>query len=430
MPLDPNPKVTIPGSGVLLHVLNTSGEPVPVQGDDDGAITTTGGGGGGGGTVNQGTGAAVASAWAFRVANAGASSFITPIVAGDNVLADLRVGSTAVSGANPVPTSNAAASQADGHSASIGSTGDTDTANTLIGRVKNLLSRIPAALVSGRFDTNIGSWLGSTAPTVGQKTMADSVPVAVASNNGLATEAKQPSLGTAGSPSTNVITIQGISGGVELPVNTELPTAALLSDTTANPTAPMVGAGNMLWNGSTWNRWVGTTNGGYVQGPVGAGNAVAGNPLLSGLRDDSGLVRSILGDSLGRIRVVGSGPTTAATSVSITTSTISFTTVGSPIAAQNATVKSSAGRLHGFRVRGAAAGTYYLQWHNVASTGGILSATQQGLGFEVSGVGDDFSYLFPAPITFTTGITWALSTAIASYTAAAGKTVYVDPIWE
>ena len=44
MAQDPNPNVTIPGSGVLLHVLNTSGEPVPVQGDDDGAIETVGGG--------------------------------------------------------------------------------------------------------------------------------------------------------------------------------------------------------------------------------------------------------------------------------------------------------------------------------------------------------------------------------------------------
>lgn len=38
MAQDPNPAVTIPGSGVLLHVLNTSGLPVPVQGDDDGLI--------------------------------------------------------------------------------------------------------------------------------------------------------------------------------------------------------------------------------------------------------------------------------------------------------------------------------------------------------------------------------------------------------
>ena len=47
MPATPNPKVTIPGSGVLLHVLNPNGEPVPVSGDADGNVGTTGGGGGG-----------------------------------------------------------------------------------------------------------------------------------------------------------------------------------------------------------------------------------------------------------------------------------------------------------------------------------------------------------------------------------------------
>ena len=63
----------------------------------------------------------------------------------------------------------------------------------LAGRVKNLDStgtvidpatkgQLPAALVAGRLDENVGAWLGSTAPTVGQKAMASSVPVALASD--------------------------------------------------------------------------------------------------------------------------------------------------------------------------------------------------------------------------------------------------------
>jgi hypothetical protein len=43
-------------------------------------------------------------------------------------------------------------------------------------------TQLPAALVGGRLDTNIGAWLGSTAPTVGQKTMANSVPITIASD--------------------------------------------------------------------------------------------------------------------------------------------------------------------------------------------------------------------------------------------------------
>jgi hypothetical protein len=42
--------------------------------------------------------------------------------------------------------------------------------------------QLPATLVGSRLDVNTGAWLGSTAPTVGQKTMASSVPVTIASD--------------------------------------------------------------------------------------------------------------------------------------------------------------------------------------------------------------------------------------------------------
>jgi len=42
--------------------------------------------------------------------------------------------------------------------------------------------QLPAALVGGRLDENVGAWLGSTAPTVGQKAMAASVPMVIASD--------------------------------------------------------------------------------------------------------------------------------------------------------------------------------------------------------------------------------------------------------
>ena len=79
-----------------------------------------------------------------------------------------------------VASKNAAASQVDGHSASIGATADADTALTVIGRLKQLLTRLPAALIGGRLDSNIGSWLGATTPTVGQKANAACIPVSLA----------------------------------------------------------------------------------------------------------------------------------------------------------------------------------------------------------------------------------------------------------
>lgn len=50
------------------------------------------------------------------------------------------------------------------------------------GTLNSFMDRFPTNLTSGRLDTNIGAWLGSTAPTVGQKTSVNSVPVVVASD--------------------------------------------------------------------------------------------------------------------------------------------------------------------------------------------------------------------------------------------------------
>lgn len=62
---------------------------------------------------------------------------------------------------------------------------------------------------------------------------------------------KIAAFGTAGAPSADVVTVQGVSEGTALPVDTELPTAALLADATALPTTPLLGAAAMLSNGAT-----------------------------------------------------------------------------------------------------------------------------------------------------------------------------------
>lgn len=54
-----------------------------------------------------------------------------------------------------------------------------------VGERLPIYAQFPTALVGGRFDNNIGAWLGSTAPTVGQKTMANSIPIVIASDDPL-----------------------------------------------------------------------------------------------------------------------------------------------------------------------------------------------------------------------------------------------------
>lgn len=49
-------------------------------------------------------------------------------------------------------------------------------------------------------------------------------------------------------------TSRDVSATFPLPVDTELPAAAALADAMANPTAPSVGSGAMLFNGTTWDR--------------------------------------------------------------------------------------------------------------------------------------------------------------------------------
>jgi hypothetical protein len=44
--------------------------------------------------------------------------------------------------------------------------------------------QLPSALVGGRLDSNLGSWLGSTLPTVGQKTKSQSIPVTLPTDQG------------------------------------------------------------------------------------------------------------------------------------------------------------------------------------------------------------------------------------------------------
>lgn len=104
-----------------------------------------------------------------------------PIVFGQAAMA-ASVPVVVASNQTAVATKVAAGDQVDGHSVSIGTTSDADTANTVIGRLKQIISRLPSALVGGRLDINLGSWMGSTAPTVGQKTMAASLPFVVASD--------------------------------------------------------------------------------------------------------------------------------------------------------------------------------------------------------------------------------------------------------
>lgn len=78
------------------------------------------------------------------------------------------------------------------------------------------------------------SGAGGSIEAKGQQAMASSIPVAIASDQGA------------------------------ISVDTELPAAVALADALANPTAPAVGAFNMIWNSVTWDRMPGTAAAGVT----------------------------------------------------------------------------------------------------------------------------------------------------------------------
>jgi len=140
----------------------------------------------------------------------------------------------AISASNPLQVSlpagsGTAVSIADGADVVLGSLADSSSALTVNGLLKAIKALLGASLAV------TGSFYQATQPVSGSLTVSGSVsvsnfpatqPVSAAAlplPSGAATAAKQPALGTAGTASTDVLSVQGIAGGTALAVsNTSL----------------------------------------------------------------------------------------------------------------------------------------------------------------------------------------------------------------
>jgi hypothetical protein len=172
----------------------------------------------------------------------------------------------------------------------------------------------------------------------GQAAMANSAPVVIASNQttipvsgtgsvftvaqptaanlnatvvGTGTFAVQASQATAANLNATVVG----TGTFAVQADTELPAAAALSDTTTNPTAPMVGSALMAFNGTTWERVRsdGTNNDADADQPTGVLSVEAHSQIHNGTNWDR--VRSIdalsgtnANNTVVGIQAVGIGP--------------------------------------------------------------------------------------------------------------------------
>lgn len=125
-----------------------------------------------------------------------------------------------------------------------------DTAAFLYGFNGTTWDRLRSDTTNG-LDVDLTRWIGSSAPTVGQKAMTSSLPVVIASD-----QSAVPVSGTfwqATQPVSGPLTDAQLRASA-VSVDTELPAAAALTDNMANPTVPQVAAHAMVFDGSTWDR--------------------------------------------------------------------------------------------------------------------------------------------------------------------------------
>lgn len=124
------------------------------------------------------------------------------------------------------------------------------------GSVNAYMVASKAPNISGLLDTTTGA-IKTVPPADPFGTNADS-----ASATG-SISAKLRYIASTGIPVTGTFwqATQPVSIAGTVTVDSELPTAAALSDSTSNPTAPTVGAASLLYNGSTWERERGTIDG-------------------------------------------------------------------------------------------------------------------------------------------------------------------------
>ena len=252
--------------------------------------------------------------------------------------------------------------------------------------------------------------------------------------SGAATAAKQPALGTAGSASSDVISVQGIASMTALKVDGSAvtqPVSGTVSITTnsavnvaqINGVAPTMGNGASgtgvqrvtIANDSTGQ--VALAAGSNTIGALTANqsvnlNQVAGSSIATGNGAASGSVRvTVANDSTGQIGLV---PLTAGgLSISRTISA----------ASTNATsVKGSAGQVYAIHVINTNAAVRYLKIYNKASSPTVGTDTPV-LTFPIpaSATGAGFVLSTEMGIAFGTGIAFAVTTGVAdSDTGAVG----------
>lgn len=246
-------------------------------------------------------------------------------------------------------------------------------------------------------NTSLGS-IDSKIPAKGAATTANSTPVNIASDQtvpvsaaslplptGAATAAKQPSIGTSGTPSADVITVQGAAGMTAVKVDASATIQPVSGTVTAN-------AGTGTFNIQS-NASVNVSQIAGTAASVNTGNA------------DAGTQRVVVATNQPAIPVTQSPTTSGGLSV--------YRNID--LGATGVNIKSSAGQVYGWYIFNNATSTRYIKLYDKATTPTVGTDTPvMTLGIPGSSA---------ANVSFTNGVAFSAGIGIGATTAVADASV-------
>jgi hypothetical protein len=175
-----------------------------------------------------------------------------------------------------------------------------------------------------------------------------------------------------------------------------------------------VGVAPFAFNGSTWDRLRGSTNGLLVQGPAGADNAIAGNPLLAGGRASTTTPSAVSADGDAVSNWLTREGAQAVTPVPHTRGgLLIFRTIDLDETEEE--VKATAGQVYGYIFSNLASSTRFLKFYNATAASVTVGSTTPVMTIALPGnTSDDITghLLGGLGIEFDTAITIAATTGV------------------
>lgn len=315
---------------------------------------------------------------------------------------------TDVSTSSPLPVDQTNTSVADG--------GTLPAKGVQVGGTDGTVFQVFSTDSAGRVNTNVTGTVPVSGPVTDTQLRASAVPVSSASlplPSGASTSAKQPALGTAGTASADVISVQGVASmtpvkvdgsGVTQPVSGTVTASGPLTDVQLRATAVPV-SGTVTANAGTGPFPVSDNAGSLtVDAPV-------GTPVFVRLSDGTSAIAT-LPVSLASLPALATGSNLAGR-VNVEPQTANGLSIFHLVSAAttNATnVKASAGQLYGWFVYNSNAAARKLVFHNTAGT-------------PTAGASVVFSIVIPpssgANVEYTNGLAFATGIAITTVTGLA-----------